>query len=202
MIKIVKDIDLFNDIGKYDLILIGTNTSYYMRHGFQRKVMLNYPYVYDENLKTKYGDKEKLGTFVVCQKDNQPVFLLCFINDGLNTRTDLKKDYLSYESLEKCIKMINVLYKGKNIATTFIGCSRFDGNGDKDRVMKILENSSDNINLTVYDYEQKSRGEMLKEIREKELEVKKQDINKYYEMVRQRKDKEKKIKELNGHAKK
>ena len=62
MINIIKDIDLYDHLNEYDIILIGTNLYYMMSHGIQLKVMLNYPYVYEENLKTKYADREKLGT--------------------------------------------------------------------------------------------------------------------------------------------
>ena len=43
--------------------------------------------------------------------------------------------------------------------------------------------------------------EILKEQYEKEMAVKKIDRVKYYEMVRDRKEKERKIKELNGRTK-
>ena len=142
--------------------------------------MLNYPYVQNKNIETKYGDKNKLGTILECKEENKPTFILLYINAG-NYRPDVNPIYVSYESIEKCMKLVNILYKGKNIATTVIGSSRFDGNGDKDTILKILEENSNNINLTIYDYVQKSRDEELKEIRLKELELKKKDINAYYE---------------------
>lgn len=202
MINIVKDIDLFDHISEYDAIIIGVNTMYSMRHGFQRKVSLNYPYVMEENLKTKYGDKEKMGKVIECKRNNQPTFLLCFITNGLNTRPDLKTDNLSYDSLSNCLKIINVLYKGKNLACTLLGNSKFDGNGDRERILKIFDESCTDINLTIYDYEQKSRDDMIREERERELKIKAIDYSKYREMVKQRKEKEKIIKNLNGHAKK
>ena len=42
---------------------------------------------------------------------------------------------------------------------------------------------------------------MVKEVREKELAVKKTDKELYYKMVKERKEREKKLKELNGRAK-
>lgn len=201
MIDYIKDIDLFDHVAEYDAILVATNTCYAMRHGLQRKISLYYPYVYEKNLKTKYGDSKKMGTVLECASEGQPTFLLCFVNNGINTRPDIKTDFLSYDSLENCLKLINVLYKSKHLASTLLGSSRFDGNGDKDKIKKIIERCITDLDLTIYEYEQKSRDEMIKEVMEKERAVKETDRKLYYKMVKERKEKEKKLKELNGRAK-
>lgn len=199
MIKIIKDIDLFDNVKDYDIVLVGTNIYCNLSQGFQRKVMLNYPYVQEMNMSTKYADKKKLGTILECKKEDNPTFLLLYITEG-NFRPDLKKDTLSYESLEKCIKLINILYKGMNIACPFLGSSRFDGNGDKDKILKIIENNSKNVNITIFDYEQKSRAEELKETREKELKLKEENADAYYEAVKKRKEEAEERYKNNGHA--
>jgi hypothetical protein len=160
MIKVIKDVDLYNHVGEFDVVLVGTNNYCMMSQGIQLNIMLNYPYVYDRNLETKYGDPEKLGTVLECTSEGEPTFCLCFICGG-NFRPDLQKDYLSYESLEKCLKLVNILYKGKNVATTLLGASRFDGNGDKDKILEIFNSCITDVNLTIYDYYQKSRSEQL-----------------------------------------
>lgn len=197
--KIVKDIDLFEHVGEYDVVLIGTNTYCTMSQGIQLKVMLNYHYVYEKNLETRYGDPEKLGTVLECASKDEPTFCLCFITSGYNFRPDIQKDYLSYESLEKCLKLVNVLYKGKRVACPLLGNSRFDGNGDKDKILEIFENSTPDIDLTVYDYYQKSRAEEMKEVRMKELEVKEKNREEYYKMVAERKRKADERFKKNGH---
>ena len=199
MIKIIKDIDLFDNVKDYDIVLVGTNIYCNLSQGFQRKVMLNYPYVQEMNMSTKYADKKKLGTILECKKEDNPTFLLLYITEG-NFRPDLKKDTLSYESLEKCIKLINILYKGMNIACPFLGSSRFDGNGEKDKILKIIENNSKNVNITIFDYEQKSRAEELKETREKELKLKEENADAYYEAVKKRKEEAEERYKNNGHA--
>ena len=199
MIKIIQNEDIYNHLNEYDVILVGTNIYANMSHGFQRKIMLNYPYVLDANISTRYADKSKMGSILECKKDGKPTFILLFINEG-NFRPDLKKDYLSYESLEKCIKFINILYKGKNVACPFIGTSKFDGNGDKDRVLEILSTNSRDINLTVYDYKQLSRTEELKKTREEELRIKEVDADAYYEAVKKRKAEADERFKNNGHA--
>ena len=156
MVTIIEGIDLDKDIEKYDAILVGTNSYCVMGSGIQAKIRKKYPFVYDLNLSTKYGDKSKLGCRVTT-KGTIPLFSLCFIVYGYNFRPDIVNDYLDYSALEKCIKTANNEFSGLNVATTFIGCSKFDGNGDKDKVMKILNENTDKINLFVYDYEQYSR---------------------------------------------
>lgn len=199
MINIIKEIDLFDNVKDYDVVLVGTNIYCNLSQGFQRKVMLNYPYVQEMNMSTKYADKKKLGTILECKNEGNPTFLLLYITEG-NFRPDLKKDTLSYESLEKCIKLINILYKGMNIACPFLGSSRFDGNGDKDKILKIIENNSKNVNITIFDYEQKSRAEELKETREKELKLKEENADAYYEAVKKRKEEAEERYKNNGHA--
>jgi hypothetical protein len=198
MIKVIKDVDLYNHVGEFDVVLVGTNNYCMMSQGIQLNIMLNYPYVYDKNLETKYGDPEKLGTVLECASEGEPTFCLCFICGG-NFRPDLQKDYLSYESLEKCLKLVNILYKGKNVATTLLGASRFDGNGDKDKILEIFNSCITDVNLTIYDYYQKSRSEQLNEVRNKELEVREKDRKAYYEMVRKRKKEAEERFRKNGH---
>lgn len=156
MISVIKDVDLIEHVDKYDVILVGTNTYHVMGNGFQRKVRVNYPDTYTLNMRTKYGDINKLG-MVVCTS-GKPVFALCFITHGYNFRPDKNPDYLDYGALESCIKYVNKTQAGLNIATTMVGCSKFDGNGNKERVFDILSKNSDNINLFIYDYEQISRN--------------------------------------------
>lgn len=198
MVNIIKDVDLFEHVDEYEAVLIGTGTYCTMSQGIQLKVMLNYPYVYNKNLETKYGDPDKLGTIVQCEQEKSPRFCLCFIYEG-NFRPDIKKDFLSYESLEKCLSLVNILYKGKNIATTLLGASRFDGNGNREKIIEIFERTLTDVNVTIYDYFQKSRAEEMKEVRDNELAVKKVDREAYYQMVAERKRKADERFRKNGH---
>lgn len=199
MINIIKDVDIYDHFSEYDAILIGTNLYCTMSQGVQLKVMLNYPYAYNKNLETKYGDKDKLGTVLECKSDGEPTFCLCFITKGYNFRPDLESDYLSYEALEKCLNLVNILYKGKNIACPLLGSSRFDGNGNKEKIYEIFNKTLKDVNVTIFDYFQKSRAEETKEVRERELAVKKVDRKAYYEMVAKRKKEADERYRKNGH---
>jgi len=199
MINVIKDEDIYLHFCDYDIILIGTNIYCTMSQGIQLKVMLNYPYVYEKNLETKYGDMDKMGTILECKSENEPTFCLCFIAKGYNFRPDLEKDYLSYDALENALKLVNIKYKGKKIACPLLGSSRFDGNGDKERIMEIFNKSLTNVDVTIYDYFQKSRAEEMKEVRDRELAVKKEDRKAYYKMVSERKKKADERFKKNGH---
>jgi hypothetical protein len=170
-----------------------------MSQGIQLKVMLNYPYVYEKNLETKYGDIDKMGTILECKSENEPTFCLCFIAKGYNFRPDLEKDYLSYDALENALKLVNIKYKGKKIACPLLGSSRFDGNGDKKKILHIFKKTLTDVECTVFDYFQKSRAEEMKEVRDRELAVKKEDRKAYYEMVRKRKEEAEERFKKNGH---
>jgi hypothetical protein len=199
MIKVIKDVDIYDHFSEYDAILIGTNLYCTMSQGVQLKVMLNYPYAFNKNLETKYGDINKLGTILECTSEGEPTFCLCFITKGYNFRPYAESDYLSYEALEKCLKLVNILYKGKNIACPLLGSSRFDGNGDKDKINEIFSKTLTDVDVTIFDYFQKSQAEEMKEVRERELAVKKVDRKAYYEMVAKRKKEANERYKKNGH---
>lgn len=187
MINIIKDVDLINEVDKYDGILLGTHTYCSLRNGIQGDIALNYGYVREANLNTRYGDINKMGTILECTKEDEPLIILMYILKGY---PKIKKkgevvDSLSYESLEKCLALVNILHKGKHFATSMIGCSRFDGNGDKEKVMEIINRTVTDFDLTIYDFYQKKRDEKLIERYKEQQEIKKVDRNLYYKIVAQ-----------------
>jgi hypothetical protein len=151
MITIIKDIPLINDIFKYDVILVGTSINNALGNGFQRQVRINFPIVDEVNKSTNYGDIRKLGTVKVV--GTTTIFCLCYINKS-KRRPDLYPDYLDYDSLEKCLNLINENFKDKRVASTIIGLSDYEGNGDKEKIMKIIEANSNNLDMYLYDYQQ------------------------------------------------
>lgn len=165
MHQVIKYRDLIDDVELYDVILIGTNTYCTMNNGFQGKVRKKYNYVYDLNLSTKYGDKNKLGKRVTTKNTN-PIFSLCFITAGYNFRPDLAKVYLDYDALENCLKTANNEFQGLRVATTMIGCEEFDGNGDRRKVVRMIKKYCDKIELYIYNYRQiKGKAERLDEFK-------------------------------------
>lgn len=151
MITTINNIPLINDVFNYDVILVGTSINNALGNGFQRQVRINFPVVDEINKSTNYGDIRKLGTVKVV--GTTPIFCLCYINKS-KRRPDINPDYLDYDSLEKCLKLINENFKGKHVASTIIGLSDYEGNGNKDKIMEIIKNNSNNIDLYLYDYQQ------------------------------------------------
>jgi hypothetical protein len=189
MITVIDSPDLIKDIPKYEVTFIGTNIYCTMSQGIQREIALNYPYVKMDNLNTKYGDPEKMGTFIECMRENEPRIALMFMYRGYFNKKKYKDDETcDYEAIRTCLKLANEKYKGMNAATTFLGCSRFDGNGKKELVLPIMEECLTDLNVTVYDYHQQSKAEKLKEFWSKEQDVRKTDYQAFREMVRKRKE--------------
>lgn len=160
MVKIINDIDIIDEVDKYDLILLGTNVYNTLGNGAQLSFRKKYPYIQEENLKTMYGDEKKMGTILECIKENEPTIVLLYITKGFGFQPHKENDYLSYESLEKCLQLVNILYKGKNIASPYLGASKFDGNGNRNRILEIIERVLTDVDLTIYDYHQYSVKEL------------------------------------------
>jgi hypothetical protein len=205
VLKIISGEDIINHINEYDAIIISSNIYCALQiDGVQRDIALNYPYVREMNFTTRYGDINKLGTILECKVDNEPLIILAYIYKGYhNTKKKGERaitEFLSYESLEKCLKQINILYKGKNIACPLLGCTPFDGNGNKDRVIEIINNTLTDVDITIYDYQQKTRSEKLKEIYEYEKSIKKIDYDLYRKIVSERKLKAEERFKRNGFA--
>ena len=151
---IIEDRDLIYDVKKYDVVLVGLNIMNTMGNGFPHKVAVSFKNVAKTNKETAYGDPKKLGTVhVVRGKPNGPLFALCYISRG-RYRPDKVPDTVDYEALESCLGLVNKTFKGVRVSTTIIGHSEFEGGGDKEKIMELLEKKLSDVDLYVYDYEQ------------------------------------------------
>ena len=149
--NIVKDKDLIWDTDKYDVILVGTSIYNLLTQGFQSKMAVKYPYILEPNNSTPYADKRKYGKRLTIQ--GEPIISLMYICGYPHS----KRDYLNYEALENCLATANGEFKGKKVATTILGTSPFDGNGNREKCLEIIEENTKNLNLTVYDFPQYNR---------------------------------------------
>ena len=173
MLKIIKDKDPIWDTDKFDVILIGTSIYNQLNGGFQSKIKYKYPIVDEKNRETKYADFSKLGTRITI--NDTPIISLMYICGYPRPNIDT----VDYDSLTKCLLTANAEFRGKKIMATIIGSSQFDGNGDKDKCLKIIKDSTKDLDITLYDYEQKKRAD---EIREQKMYLKSlqyTDIEKY-----------------------
>lgn len=173
MLKIIKDKDPIWETDKFDVILIGTSIYNQLNGGFQSKMKYKYPIVDEKNRETKYADFSKLGTRITI--NDTPIISLMYICGYPRPNIDT----VDYDSLTKCLLTANAEFRGKRVMATILGSSQFDGNGDKDKCLKIIEDSTKDLDITLYDYEQKKRAD---EIREQKMYLKSlqyTDIEKY-----------------------
>ena len=173
MLKIIKDKDPIWETDNFDVILIGTSIYNQLNGGFQSKIKYKYPIVDEKNRETKYADFSKLGTRITI--NDTPIISLMYICGYPRPNIDT----VDYDSLTKCLLTANAEFRGKKIMATIIGSSQFDGNGDKDKCLKIIKDSTKDLDITLYDYEQKKR---IDEIREQKMYLKSlqyTDIEKY-----------------------
>ena len=173
MLKIIKDKDPIWETDKFDVILIGTSIYNQLNGGFQSKIKYKYPIVDEKNRETKYADFSKLGTRITI--NDTPIRSLMYICGYPRPNIDT----VDYDSLTKCLLTANAEFRGKRVMATILGSSQFDGNGDKDKCLKIIEGSTKDLDITLYDYEQKKRAD---EIREQKMYLKSlqyTDIEKY-----------------------
>ena len=163
MMEIVTGKDLIWDTDNYDVILVGTSIYNLLTQGIQSKLVVKYPdmKLEDANNGTPYADIRKLGKRITIE--GTPSISLMYICKYPHS----KRVFLEYEALEKCLDSANMEFKGKKVATTVLGASRFDGNGDKDRCLDIIERHTRDIDLYVYDYEQLRKRDEIKSVYQK-----------------------------------
>lgn len=143
---------LIEDIFDYDVIIVGTGIHNALGNGFQYDVKINFPIIEESVKKTPYADIRKLGTVTVV--NTKPIFCVGFIHQG-GYRKDINPVYVNYDALKEVLNLVNNNFENKKIATTLIGCSSFDGNGDKEHVIGIFEELNDSNDFFIYDYEQR-----------------------------------------------
>lgn len=173
MLKIIKDKDPIWETDKFDVILIGTSIYNQLNGGFQSKMKYKYPIVDEKNRETKYADFSKLGTRITI--NDTPIISLMYICGYPRPNIDT----VDYDSLTKCLLTANAEFRGKKVMATIIGSSQFDGNGDKDKCLKIIEDSTKDLDITLYDYEQKKRADEIKEQKMYLKSLQYTDIEKY-----------------------
>lgn len=184
MINFAKNKDLIWETDNYDVILVGTSIYCMLSNGFQGKMNLKYPFLEEENNKTSYGNLNKLGTRITIERENSPIISLMYICKHPHKT----REFISYDALEQCLRTAMAEFKGKKIATTLLGCSVFDGNGDRDKILGIMEDCTKGYSLDVYDYKQLDKNDEIELIKRKIISTKDTNPEKYQEMWNKREE--------------
>lgn len=153
--QLIKDKDPIFFTDEYDVVLLGTSTACSLASGFQGKMARKYPYVDEANDKQPYRDNRRLGKRLTLKQEGKPIISLMYIskyNDSRNVTID-------YEALTNCLTTANAEFKGKKVITTIVGATKVDGNGERDKCLKILEECTKDLDIDVYDYEQLTYSE-------------------------------------------
>ena len=157
MVTIIKNKEAIYDVENYDVVLMGVSTHNIFMGNFQGKMAVKYPILEEVVSSTPYGDLRKLGRRI-CVTETKPTICLMYIC----TYPSRKDNFIDYEALEKCLKAANAEYKGKKVMTTLLGSTKFDGKGDRDKCLSIIEKCTKDIDLYVYDYKQITIKEEIK----------------------------------------
>lgn len=108
---------------KFDVIVHGCNCFCTMGSGFAKQIREHYPEAYEEDQKTKRGDRSKLGTISYAVYDD-----LIVVNAYTQYRYGRDgKRYIDYNALRSCFKEIKRLFFGLHIAYPKIGAGLAGG---------------------------------------------------------------------------
>ena len=151
-VTIVKDRFLIEDIKKYTIVLVPMSANNSMNSGFAYEIGLNFPPIREKVQTTPYGDRRKFGTVSVF-KDDGITFCICFMHTGGQSK---QAEYVKYDSLADCLDLININFKGKTVASPILGSTKYDGRGDKEKIINIFKEHCTDIDLILYDYEERN----------------------------------------------
>lgn len=151
-VTIVKDKFLIEDIKKYTIVLVPMSANNSMNSGFAYEIGLNFPSIREKVQTTPYGDRRKFGTVSVF-KDDGITFCICFMHTGGQSK---QMEYVKYDSLADCLDLININFKGKTVASPILGSTKYDGRGDKEKIINIFKEHCTDIDLILYDYEERN----------------------------------------------
>ena len=151
-VTIVKDKFLIEDIKKYTIVLVPMSANNSMNSGFAYEIGLNFPPIREKVQTTPYGDRRKFGTVSVF-KDEGITFCICFMHTGGQSK---QAEYVKYDSLADCLDLININFKGKTVASPILGSTKYDGRGDKEKIINIFKEHCTDIDVILYDYEERN----------------------------------------------
>jgi O-acetyl-ADP-ribose deacetylase (regulator of RNase III) len=121
--------------GRFDVIVHGCNCLHAMDAGIALAIKENFPEAYEADLKTPFGDSNKLGTCSVAthQLKNKTLFI---INAYTQFNWQGEGILLDYEALRSCMRWINQNFPGKQIGIPKIGAGL--AKGDWNIIEKII----------------------------------------------------------------
>ncbi len=148
-IKYIKG-DLIRDRKNFDVIAHQCNCFWSFGAGIAAQIKVHIPEAYQEDLKTKYGDSNKLGTNSYSK--TTPVVVNMY---GQYKYTRHEVD-TNYEALRKCLKIIKEKFPNKKIGLPLIGAGL--AAGDWNIIEKIINEELFDEDVTVVIWEKNNKG--------------------------------------------
>lgn len=176
MLTVIQDKDPIFITGDYEVVLLGTSIYGLLQEGFQRKMKFKYPYIDEANIKQPYGDMRRLGTRLTIQRDNDPCISLLYIS----ARSGKHKYVLDKDALAHALQTANKEFAGKKVLTTVMGVNTWDGRGNREEVIEIIKNNTQDLNLFLYDFVEMLHGTEIHKCRRLQGEWKRE----FYERLR------------------
>lgn len=129
-------------VGKFDVIVQGCNCFHTMGAGIAKHIKNEFPSAYEADKTTKYGDKNKLGTFSETTIDING-HKLTIINAYTQFRYGTDKDHFEYDVFPQLLQSIKSKYGDKRIGLPLIGCGLAGGN--EPRILKMIRDNLDGV---------------------------------------------------------
>lgn len=128
MLRVVKGdlVELANQ-GRFNVIVHGCNCFCKMGAGIAKQIKLEFPEAYVADLRTKKGDRRKLGTYSYTKVERNGFhFVIVNAYTQYHYRRMMRRN-LDMSALESCFKAIKEDFKGKSIAYPKIGAGLAGG---------------------------------------------------------------------------
>lgn len=153
--KIIKgDLIALAKAGEFDVICHGCNCFHSFGSGIAKTIKEEFPDAYRADLETPRGDIHKLGTCSYGDWFREDGHRVSIANLYTQYKYGRNKDFFEYEAFEKVLQELNSFF-GKYTSSRRwgfpeIGCGL--AGGDKGRIMKILEENTKDLNVTIVQY--------------------------------------------------
>lgn len=139
--------------GDLDVIVHGCNCLNNMGAGIAATIRKLIPAAYEADQKTLKGDKDKVGTYTqATAKFNEHSLTVINAYTQYNYNGPKGIDLFEYDGFQKILETLKTEFKGKRIGFPLIGCGLAGGN--KDRIMDMIKNELNDLDVTVVEWTQ------------------------------------------------
>ena len=126
-----------------------------MGAGIAKYIKQDFPEAFQADKKTKYADKQKLGTFseaIVERNGHTFIVINAYTQFEWNGRG---KDLFEYDTFPQLLKSIKAKYGDKRIGLPLIGCGL--AGGDEPRILNMINEHFNGINFKLVEIDTKRK---------------------------------------------